>query len=172
VDKGWNLLSTTIPFTLSAEIIGQEVISVWAWQEAGEAGKGWSVYLTGDGTATYAAAKGFSVLKSIQAREGFWLNSQADKTTLAIDGPLGTPALSPTPGWNLLGRVTTESSSLTELEPVLSAWAWRENDQGTKTWAVYLPEGKGPDYANSKGFLPLDLDTISIGEGFWLNLQQ
>jgi len=171
LDKGWNLLSSNIPFPVSAETIGQEVISVWAWQEqeAGDEGKGWAVYLTGGDTATYAAAKGFLVLKDIQAGEGFWLNSQAENATMVINGSLVTSALPSSQGWNLLGLVEPSSSPLIGIEPVISVWAWRVNDKGAKTWAVYLPEGKGPAYAESKGFLSLDLATLSVGEGFWLN---
>lgn len=170
LDKGWNLLSSTIPFAVSAETIGQGVISVWAWQEVGDEGnKVWAVYLTNNDTATYAPSKGFLVLKDIQAGEGFWLNSQAENATMTINGPLATPALAPKPGWNLLGLGEPSSAALTNLESVISVWAWRANGKGGKTWAVYLPEGKGPAYAESKGFLPLDLTTISVGEGFWLN---
>lgn len=171
VNAEWNLLSSTIGFEVSAVFSDADnFASVWKWTTNESGGKSWAVYLPGGNSATYAADKGFLVLELIKPGEGFWVNSKAKETQqLAITGPPDdAPPLPPDPGWNLVGlKALQPPLAVTELEQVISVWAWRDGQSGAKTWAVFLSGQDSSSYATAKGFIVLD--TIYPGEGFWVN---
>ena len=80
-----------------------------------------------------------------------------------------------TPGWNLVSlyMVPVDLNVQSVLEDIMgsliSGWKWECNEDGSCTWAVFLPQNEdlGAAYADSKGFNLLA--NISAGEGFWLN---
>jgi len=74
--KGWNLINIPVqPEETTANNIlnNLDYISVWKWEN-----NNWSVLLKNQDTQEYATAKDFSILTSINAGEGFWLNMQTD----------------------------------------------------------------------------------------------
>lgn len=73
VTSGWNLvgLKSTQATTVTDLLATQTgIISLWRW-----AGGTWDVYLPGEETpGSYAAAKGFGTVVTINPGEGFWVN--------------------------------------------------------------------------------------------------
>ena len=166
---GWNLLSIyKVPTDNGIlAILGNtsgKVVSVWKWQE-----NNWAVYLSGEGTETYAQSKGFSVLQTLSPGEGFWVNSkEAQKLSVTGSAPTAS-TLNATLGWSLLGLKSDQGKGVSQLisgkeGQIISLWKWEDN-----TWAVYLPgeSDGGAAYAESKGFNLLK--TVNPGEGFWMN---
>jgi hypothetical protein len=166
---GWNLLSSTIAFPPAVLLSdSQKYTSAWTWVDNGAGGKTWAVYLPdGQGGADYALSKGFVPLTIISSGEGFWLNSKTEQPLTISGTPVHGP-LTYTPGWNLVGVKGTQPLAVEVLGPVTSAWKWTVVN-GTKSWAVELPEqaDHGASYAGSKGFGQLSV--IVPGEGFWVN---
>ncbi len=166
---GWNLISSRTGFDVSNELSnGNSFKSVWKWEE-----NNWTVYLPGetDGGVSYAAAKGFNNLSTINPGEGFWVNS-VGSGSLSISGTQEFGSLTLTQGWNLIGLRKSEAITITELitgneQQITSIWKWAGNN-----WAVYLPgtEDGGASYAQGKGFEPLE--NIDPNEGFWVNAEK
>jgi len=78
-------------------------------------------------------------------------------------------------GWNLLCLVGGQEKAVGDLlansqANFKSVWKWTKDEKGNTTWGVYLPEksDKGVEYASTKGFV--SLQSISPGEGFWVNV--
>ena len=171
---GWNLLSLYIvPLDPSIDSIlsgiKEDVISVWKWVD----GK-WTVYLPckSDNGASYAAAKGFSLLTEISCAEGFWMNFNIPQNLTVSGSQPADTSCSLSDGWNLIGLKSNETKSITDLISgnegnIASVWKWESG-----AWAVYLPDQKdgGAAYAQSKGFSVLE--NINPGEGFWVNAIQ
>lgn len=90
-------------------------------------------------------------------------------TTTTTTLPATTLTLPVSAGWSLLSSTIgfQATTVFADEQKFLSVWKWTDNNQGTKTWAVYLPGEEGTAYAASKGFLPLS--AIDSGDGFWVN---
>jgi hypothetical protein len=78
-------------------------------------------------------------------------------------------------GWNLLCLVGGQEKAVGDLladsqANFKSVWKWTKDEKGNTTWGVYLPEksDKGAEYASTKGFV--SFQSISPGEGFWVNV--
>lgn len=165
VSSGWSLLSSTIGLQAAVAFADSgSFTSVWKWQ-----GGSWAVYLPGEQVpGSYAAAKGFVALTTINPGEGFWVNASG-ATSLAIKGTPVYGELVLVKGWNLVGLKAGAAKAVATLlggnaGSVASVWKWTG-----VTWAVYLPGNAdhGQAYAADKGFEPLI--TIKPGEGFWVN---
>lgn len=163
ISLGWNLLSSAIGFQAS-EIFSNSAkcLSAWKWKNGT-----WAVYLPDEVyPGSYANAKGFSQLTTINPGDGFWLNASGE-TSLTIPGTPVYGAPSFDNGWNLVGLKSNQSSTVADFisdKPgFVSLWKWENG-----TWAVYLPgEGdNGTAYAASKGFA--QFTAINPGEGFWV----
>ncbi|RLB89871.1 MAG: hypothetical protein DRH26_10720, partial [Deltaproteobacteria bacterium] len=168
LNKGWNLLSSDIAFSVTDKLSDDsKFASVWKWE-----GGGWAVYLPGEETqGDYAGSKGFTVLSTISPGAGFWVNSVGSQT-LSISGAPATGSLTLTSGWNLVGLKSDQGKTVTALISgnqgnIASVWKWKSGG-----WAVYLPgeDDGGADYADSKGFTVLS--NIEPGEGCWVNATQ
>lgn len=171
---GWNLIA--LPLTppdpaVKAVIndISAQVISVWKWN-----GATWAVYLappvTDDG-AQYAIDKGFDPLQNLDAGEGFWVNANSPATFKYTGLSPANAALTLSQGWNLVGLKTMKDIPVGDIAypsgtSIISLWAWIGSN-----WSVTLPPNPdgGASYAASKGFSLLQ--TISPGQGFWVNVQ-
>jgi len=161
--KGWNLINTPVqPDDSSAETVlnGLDYVSAWKWVN----GK-WAVLLKDQDTQEYASSKGFQVLSTINAGEGFWLNmNSAGSLTITGNAP-STSNLYFVQGWNLVGLKTDAEKNITDIVPdnAISAWKWQNGN-----WAVWLPDSAQlQEYASSKGFDILE--KVSATDGFWIN---
>jgi alpha-tubulin suppressor-like RCC1 family protein len=191
----WNLMgnSTNAPFTV-ASVFGDaaKVSTVWKWVPATNNWAFYSPALT-DGGAAYAASKGYEFLTTINAGEGFWVNSLSAFTApLPTGAALGTadfqdqsdPALNKLAhGWSLiatgdkvtpgvfnsrLGLVPSTTTPVT----VKTLWAW---DSSLSSWYFYAPSleanGGQANYNAGKGYLNFGTRTLDPAMGFWVNRQ-
>lgn len=171
-DYGWNFIS--LPMKSKDELIEaiflgveNKVISMWKWEN-----NDWAIYLPGeeDGGAAYAESKGFEIFKDINPGEGFWVNTYESFDLEMETYQVGYEPLLLIPGWNSVGIKGSESQDLGDLissneSEIDSVWIWRTNN-----WHVYLPAGGTEEYAASKGFETLDIQTeIKNTEGIWIN---
>lgn len=168
VQEGWNLMSCQVEVNAKAVFQDEKTyISVWKWL-----GNKWAVYLptSEDGGKSYAESKGFDLLTTITPGQGFWMNNGLP-ATLNITGTQDEGTLPLGQGWNLLGLKNNQTLSVADLSPqeketIVSLWKWEKGK-----WAVSLPNDpkgdEGQAYAQSKGFSWLD--SITPGEGFWVN---
>ncbi len=112
---GWNLIGNGTAAALDvATLFGDpaKVITVWKWISGAK--PGWAFYASqSDNVAAYAAAKGYALLTTIYAGEGFWVNATRPySVSLGLTGlystsqfrdgarPSGTDPLPP--GWSLI----------------------------------------------------------------------
>ena len=97
--KGWNLIGTlgdqgksVAEVVSDLAIVGVKPLSLWKWQ-----GGNWAVALPyhGDGTinadngASYAGSKGFALLSTLSATDGYWVN--ADAASIEVTPPPDAP---------------------------------------------------------------------------------
>ncbi|OIN90947.1 MAG: hypothetical protein AUJ20_12775 [Comamonadaceae bacterium CG1_02_60_18] len=198
IPPGWNLLGNGQDQPLVVkERFGDplNVTTVWKWDTVKP---GWQFYAPSMSVAalqTYATAKGYDVLGTINPGEGFWVNVARPFTaTLPAGNPLaasdfaaGKPyALKP--NWNLVavgGNVSPRSfnAALGATPPsagtvpvnLTTLWAW---DNATSAWYFYAPtlDGKGGtflfDYTFGKGYLDFATTgkVLGNGVGFWVNM--
>lgn len=171
IQKGWNLVSCPVGVDLTSYFTDTTFVSIWKWDANNDT---WAVRLpsdTKDKGASYAQAKGFAFLSSVNPGEGFWVNSNSS-LNLTVQGSPGTDGLVVKKEWNLLGPKKNETLNIATLlgsnaTKVISIWKWQSG-----IWAVYLPEqtDKGKAYAEQKGFSLLS--EIKPGEGFWVNAKE
>ena len=187
---GWNLAGngSDAPLNVSTAFAdAQRFVTVWKWV-AGASGGFWAFYAPalaaqgGQVLADYAASKGYQVLESIQAGEGFWVNvaqNQASVLTVPYGNAVTSGALSSVlqPGWNLaaIGTTTPPQQFVTaQTSAVTTLWAW---DSARSQWYFYAPDlaAKGgmvlTDYIASKSYLDFATESKSLGfgVGFWVN---
>ncbi len=180
IGPGWNLLSTRVGIQDIPSLLGEKFNSAWKWEILQDnnntwTGK-WAVYLPGNVTTweQYASSKGFLKLISLNPGDGFWVNA-GSATTLTLTGQESNDGkISLKPGWNLKGLRSTSGVNVQDKfndpSKFISIWKWHKTTQqdGQDKWAVFLSNGNTQTYAQGKGFLVLD--TISPGEGFWVNV--
>jgi len=172
VNASWTLLS--LPKTPADPavdtVLGQikgQLTSAWKWDNGN-----WAVYLPKLGAtefAAYISGKGFAALTTLDAGEGFWLNSDTEQSLNVTGAQAVDTSLSLSKGWNLVGLKGDSAQTVAALvagheSQITSLWKWEG-----KGWTVNLPgDGdSGQGYAESKGFG--HLTTIKLGEGFWVN---
>ena len=145
--------------------------------------------MTATSLATYANSKGYDVLTTVNAGEGYWVNA---KTAFTVQLPIGAAVTSTsfqnmTSGWHLIasGDTSTPSaynSALSMTPPATgvvpqnftSLWVW---DNATSKWYFYAPslEAQGgtalSDYITAHGYLDFasTRKTLGPGVGFWVN---
>jgi hypothetical protein len=190
--SGWNLIGNSVnaPLDVTTSLAdASKVTSVWKWVSTG-AGK-WAFFspLQSDGAQAYAVSKGYDVLTTINAGEGFWVNAN---TAFTAQLPAGSAVTSTSfqimsAGWHLIstGDAQTPSGfntdlSLTPLEAgvvpqnITSLWTW---DNAQSKWYFYAPslEASGgtalTDYINSHDYLDFGDSgrLLGSGVGFWVN---
>jgi len=195
---GWNLFGNSIQAPLAVSNIFNDpakVDSVWKWVATGTAPDisypTWAFYAPAqnDGGRTYAAAKGYEFLGTIDGGEGFWLNA---KTGFATQLPAGnavtsTSFQSMTSGWHLISTSNAETpgsfnTDLSSTPPaaggvssnIRTLWAW---DSSQSKWYFYAPslEAQGgstlSDFISGSGYLNFTAanKTLGPGVGFWVN---
>ena len=188
---GWNLLGNPVNQSIVvADKFGDasKVTSVWKWDAA--AGN-WQFYTPGLSAVelqNYATAKGYGVLRDIDAGDGFWINAKAQADLVTLTGPgINLRKSSLTSGWNLLATASVVTPqgfnlSLSDAPPVAgqvpvnltSLWAW---DAALSRWYFYAPnlDRQGgsalADFIFRKGFEDFGGvgKTLGDGTGFWVN---
>ena len=182
--KGWNLAGNGTDATFDVESLfadGSRYVTVWKWLAMQNI---WAFYAPalaaqgGSALADYANAKGYQVLATIGAGEGFWVNTaQAGSVSVPSGNPVSIAALGPTlvKGWNLaaLGEVATPKYFCdAQTGGVTTLWAW---DATSSAWYFYAPSlastGGLAGYIGSKGYLDFTTNskTLAQGVGFWVN---
>lgn len=186
----WNLAGNSSDVALDVATSfsdAQRFITVWKWV-ASASGGSWAFYSPalaaqpGNVLHDYAMSKGYQVLQSIDAGEGYWLNVAADRAgniTVPVGNTVTPAALNTTlqPGWNLAAVGTNPTAKqLTDAQSggVTTLWAW---DNAQSKWYFYAPYLESPggtalfDYTASKGYLDFTVTgkTLGAGMGFWLN---
>jgi probable HAF family extracellular repeat protein len=172
INTSWNLLSLPLtPADPSVQsVLGpikDHLLSAWRWENGA-----WSVYLPSLNKTAFAAyinSKGFTALTNINAKEGFWVNSDTDQSLNVTGTQPADTSLSIAKGWNLLGPKGDAPQAVADLvsgyeSQIASVWKWESG-----TWSVNLPgeNDNGKGYSDNKGFG--HLTTINPGEGFWVN---
>ena len=199
---GWNLLGNGWNVSLPvASFFGDvaSVTTVWKWDAPKNGWQFFTPSMTAQELQNYTAGKGYGVLSTVGAGEGFWVNVKQPLTvTLPIGTAVrgvdfqsgGTRALAA--GWNLsaVGEALNASgfnNALTTYDPgapppaagefkqnLTTLWAW---DNPKSKWYFYSPqlEAKGgtvlTDYIISKGYLDFTAthQLLNAGMGFWVN---
>jgi len=185
VVAGWNLLGNSSETSLAVGSLGNEacINTVWKWNAA--TGR-WAFHtpaLTQSALGTYAASKGYDVLTTIDAGEGFWINA---KTAFSLALPSGNLLQSSSfkstttsagatshalpSGWSLIATgdsptpavfnsaVATTLSAPPQAGQVetnlISLWAWNADQEKWYFWAPHLVNSGGlASYLTSKGYL-------------------
>lgn len=188
---GWNLLgnSNNAPLTVASAFgNAANVATVWKWLPATSK---WAFYTPSlaDGGAAYAATKGYDLLTTINAGEGFWVNAVSSfSATLPVGTAVTSSSFASMPaGWrlaavgdnptplefnNALGMAPPTPGQI--LANLTSLWAW---DSSSAKWYFYAPslDAQGgtalADYISSKGHKDFTTNgkKLEPNTGFWLN---
>lgn len=196
-NAGWNLAGNSRAATINVASVfadSTKVVTVWKWVPATSRWAFYAPSMTATALASYAAGKGYDVLTSINAGEGFWVNAQ---TAFSVPLPPGMAIGSATfadqslplsnglpIGWSLIAvgdNPTPRSfvntiSTTPPVSPVLAAnslitlWAW---DGVQSNWYFYAPSLDNSAglaaYIASKSYLPFANKALDPSMGFWVN---
>lgn len=173
IESGWELVSfPTNKVKETSEIISSwpEIHSIWKWDIKLESWR------------TYPQLGRFSELNYITPDEGYWIKVRED-FELKGEGVKNTYSFFK--GWNLVGYSHSSPSisipdfleqgdywanNCSDEEPVLSVWAWNDNN-----WKIYFPGDTEELHPNLDSFNDLHntdlgfLKTLEPGMGFWIN---
>ena len=187
--RGWNLAGNSLSASIDvATAVGDasKVTTVWKWLPAKN---NWAFYTPQqvDGGAAYASSKGYDFLTSIDAGDGFWVNTRVPFTA---ELPSGISVSSSSfkdisAGWNLIAigdnRTPSQFNVALSYYPragviptnLTTLWAW---DTEHSNWYFYAPslEAQGgtalSDYTTSKGYLDFGSRSLDPTTGFWVNI--
>jgi len=155
LSEGWHLISSPLEDNKILAAFQKDIVeSIWKWTN-----NKWAVHLPGQDTEAYTSAKGFDVLSSLDANQGFWLNLK-EAVSFKAEGQFALFQESPDSGWSLIGN--DSDISINQLGEFTSIWKWVNNK-----WAVHLPGQDTEAYTLAKGFDVLE--EVYSGEGFWVN---
>ena len=184
VPAGWNLLGNSLNQSFSvATLYGDPnlITTVWKWDTGSSRWQFHTPQMDAATLQTYAAGKGYGVLSTINAGEGYWVNAKAQPTLGTQSGSgFNLTAANLVAGWNLVatGNDVTPSAFNTDLKSssagtgVTTLWAW---DNLLSKWYFYAPslEASGglANYISGKGYLDFTSSnkTLGQGTGFWVN---
>ena len=195
--KGWNLIGNGADQTINVASVfndSTKFTTVWKWVASNTKWAFYAPSLNTTSLTSYAAGKGYDVLTSINAGEGFWVNA-AQATTLNLQSGSATPTgiyassfqtggskALPT-GWSLIAIGDNKTPSdfnlaLSATPPTTTAapinlttlWAW---DAAVSNWMFFAPSlvnsGTLSTYISSKGYLGFGSKTLTPAMGFWVN---
>ena len=193
VIAGWNLLGNGMSnaITVSSKFGDQNLVStVWKWIASSNA---WAFYTPtlSDGGAAYAAGKGYTLLTTINAGEGFWVNAKSGFSAQLSGTPVGTNSFADgltsntlPAGWSLIAigdnktplafanaiAVNPPAAGTLVATSLTTLWAW---DAMLTGWYFFAPSlvnaGTQASYIASKGYLDFGTKTLSPTTGFWVN---
>ena len=187
VNQGWNLIgnSSGSPLDVAATFgDAAKTLSVWKWVQSKAKWAFHSPTFSSQALATYAATQGYDVLTTVNAGEGFWLNSQlAYVQPMPPGSALQAPAFQAA-GSNALGKgwnLVSTSNTITPAQFVsavdnTAATIWSYDNPSGK-WYFYSPSlatqgGTAlADYIAAHGYLDFTSanKTLGPGVGFWVN---
>lgn len=195
VVAGWNLLGNGLgnPINVASVFADTNLVStVWKWIASDSV---WAFYTPTlpDGSAAYAASKGYAELTTIHGGEGFWVNA-LNGFSIPLSGNLVptshfadslSGANNLPPGWSLIaiGESKTPAQFVNAIPvsppaagfvatSVITLWAWDASKTG---WYFYAPNlvnlGTLVSYISSKGYLDFGTADSKLGPttGFWVN---
>ena len=176
---GWNLAGNSSGSALDVKATfatQSSVQSVWKWNAAGSKWAFYAPSLDSEGTlGTYAAAKGYTVLASVNPGEGYWVNTQSVVTLGTQSGPGFSLAASDLKtGWNLAATADDVAPAAfgSAVGNVTTMWAW-DSTAGQSGWYFYAPalagNGTLASYIQGKGYKDFGSTTLANGRGFWVN---
>ena len=193
--KGWNLIGNGYSTTVDvSNAFGDKslVTTVWKWLADKAAWAFYAPSLTSTQLQTYAQSKGYEVLSTLNAGEGFWVNAVTDWTLTPNVADLnkvssadfaasgGKPLRqgwsliatgdNPTPAaFNLTLSATPPAAGSTPSN-VISLWAW---DAPQASWQFFAPSlqanGTLESYIQSKQYKSFGSNSLSPATGFWVN---
>jgi len=195
---GWNLVGNGGTGTIDAAALndGNKVTTVWKWLASLSKWAFYAPALTGQQLLDYAASKGYDVLTSIGAGEGFWVNAKIGfSTTVSAPAWVASNSLQPKldgsslllSGWNLIAigdnKTPSAFNKAIGAEPpavgvvpinLTTLWAWDALQSG---WYFYAPslEAQGgtklTDYIATKNYLDFTTNgkVLAPADGFWVN---
>jgi len=178
LSPGWNLVgnSLTTAIDVQATFVGTSTVqTVWKWDAT--VGQ-WSFYapiLNATQLQEYTSSKGYTVLSSINAGEGYWVNVAG---TTPIDrgvqsgqaATLNASALKA--GWNLVASGTDMSPAnfSAGIGNITTLWAW---NNASNAWYFFAPslaeKNTLSSYIQSKQYQDFGTLTLGNGRGFWVN---
>ncbi|MDD5030653.1 MAG: hypothetical protein PHH58_14340, partial [Rhodoferax sp.] len=177
--SGWNLVGNSTSAAVDVKtLLGTQagsVTSVWKWNAANSK---WAFYSpaldTANTLASYAAAKGYDVLSSIDPGDGFWINVNAT-SGLVLGAQSGTgfavTASTLKPSWNLVATGDDSSPAVfsTTVSNVTTLWAWNSANSGWYFYAPSMTSSALAGYISSKKYQDFGNTTLGNGRGFWVN---
>lgn len=207
--SGWNLVGNGVEASIEvADTFNDptEVATVWKWLVAGSSEGSphpskWAFYNPNmdDSGQAYAASKGFELLTTINAGEGFWVNANTEFSvplpsgqavqSKSFETTVGSHALPS--GWSLIAigdykdpagfnyqlSVTPPTAGTIPLN-VTTVWAWNAVLSKWYFWSpVMVNQGTLTNYIESKGFLDFatmptsQAGVITPSMGVWVNKQ-
>ncbi|MDP1690088.1 MAG: hypothetical protein Q8L52_02705 [bacterium] len=179
VTRGWNLIANDAIGNVDISTFPITFTTVWTWNNNDNTWNFYAPSLSTTGLASYTLSKGYGVLSTIKAGEGFWVNNNnaaATALTLTAVSQSVQDNLMQV-GWSLRGNSTG-----TPIDPAVmfgdptiaplmkSVWAW---DNNKDIWNFYSPGMSAADLASytlAKGLGVLS--TIKAGEGYWVDVFQ
>lgn len=154
--------------------VSDAVTTIWKWDAIRQKWAFYAPTMDVEELAIYAAAKNYSVLKSIFPGEGFWIN--ASKSTAIADAFTPAFTLGPwglTTGWNLVasGSNMTAAQFSASIAPfsATTVWAW---DSASANWYFHAPSMDGTQLASyiaQKNYLGFGGRVLGDTTGFWVN---
>ena len=205
IAPGWNLLGNGFATALNvASTFGNQdapvagitpnVVSLWKWNAAASRWAFYSPQLSVAANASYVAAHGYDLLATVNAREGYWIQTGATLILPAQGGakanfgftefsalPAGfnllslSQKMSPTAFNNGVAQASPPSPSAPIQSNFTSLWAWDPAQQGWLFYAPSLEAGGGlaavKAYALSKGYghFQDQARSLDLGQGFWVS---
>ena len=182
IHNGWNLLGNTQNAPINVAIQFKDAATfntIWKWNSTLTGVGGWEFYapsLDAEQLKTYAASKGYGVLSTINAGEGYWVNAKQASAIPASDAPVFKLVPSTlAKGWNMIGTgniIAPTHLNSDNAGNITTLWAW---DNPLNQWYFYAPslESSGGlnAYISSKNYLDFTQAAKKLGHGvgFWVN---
>lgn len=192
---GWNLGGNSNPGSI--DVVARfgdpsKVTTVWQWDASAMKWAFYAPSMTPSGLADFCQTRGYEVLTTINAKQGFWINAPV-ANQLALTDPSAPPPSPNDPvmlltesdlplGWSLLASADTKTpselnaslfSSLNAAnKAIVTTWAWDAPSMKWRFYARALEEQGGTalsDYLSSKAYLPFSAP-LSQTDGFWMNM--
>jgi hypothetical protein len=197
--KGWNLIGNGAEQTINVSTMfgdNTKFTTVWKWVASATKWAFYTPSLSSSQLVTYASSKGYDVLSTVNAGEGFWVNA-AQTTSVNLQSNL-TATLAPVnsssfqtgaskalaPGWSLIAagdnKTPTEFNAALSVTPptngstlplnLTTLWAW---DAQATNWMFFAPSlvnnGTLSSYISSKNYLNFGTKPLTATMGFWVN---
>lgn len=188
LSSGWNLLGNSLSQSIDVKTTFTDAnaySTVWKWDVTKSVWQFFSPNLTAVQLADYVQKKGYGLLETINAGEGFWVNAKIAKSFDLSGLPYKIVSGSLVSGWNLVATSDDVSPavlnrSIGDAPPSTSSslqanfatlWAW---DSSVSNWYFYAPSLDSgatlSDYIKEKGYIGFgNTKTLGNGVGFWVN---